>query len=142
MKEQGYIIPKKSVFNKIIGDSGLELEFAGFLENCEDVISYVKNYMAVNFRLDYVNAKGDISNYYPDFVVRISDSQYFIVETKGQEDLDVPLKMERLKQWCVDINKEQKEKAFDYVFVDEENFQKFKPATFDQLARTFRQYKD
>ena len=142
VKEQGYIIPKKSVFNKIIGDSGLELEFAGFLEDCEDVISYVKNYMAVNFRLDYVNAKGDISNYYPDFIVRISDSQYFIVETKGQEDLDVPLKMERLKQWCVDINNEQKEKAFDYVFVDEENFQKFKPATFGQLTRTFKQYKD
>ena len=55
VKEQGYIVPKKSVFNKIIGDSGLELEFAGFLENCVDVISYVKNYMAVNFRLDYVN---------------------------------------------------------------------------------------
>ncbi|MDP2106453.1 MAG: DEAD/DEAH box helicase family protein, partial [Desulfobulbaceae bacterium] len=52
VKEQGYIVPRKSVFNKIIGDSGLELEFAGFLENCEDVISYVKNYMAVNFRLD------------------------------------------------------------------------------------------
>ncbi len=146
VKEQGYIVPRKSVFNKIIGDSGLELEFAGFLENCEDVISYVKNYMAVNFRLDYVNAKGDISNYYPDFVVRISESQYFIVETKGQEDLDVPLKLKRLKQWCKDINKEQKEKekekAFDYVFVDEENFQKFKPGTFSQLVRTFSKYKD
>jgi len=142
VKEQGYIVPKKSVFNKIIGDSGLELEFAGFLENCEDVISYVKNYMAVNFRLDYVNAKGDISNYYPDFIVKISESQYSIVETKGQEDLDVPLKMERLKQWCEDINKEQKEKIFDFVFVDEENFQKFKPSSFQQLASTFRQYKD
>lgn len=142
VKEQGYIVPKKSVFNKIIGDSGLELEFAGFLENCDDVISYVKNYMAVNFRLDYVNAKGDISNYYPDFIVRTDENRYFIVETKGQEDLDVPLKMERLKQWCVDINKEQKEKAFDFVFVDEENFQKFKPATFQQLTKTFREYKD
>jgi type III restriction enzyme len=142
VKEQGYIVPKKSVFNKIIGDSGLELEFAGFLENCDDVISYVKNYMAVNFRLDYVNAKGDISNYYPDFIVRISDSQYFIVETKGQEDLDVPLKMERLKQWCEDINKKQQEKTFDYVFVDEENFKEFRPSSFEQLARTFRQYKN
>jgi type III restriction enzyme len=113
VKEQGYIVPRKSVFNKIIGDSGLELEFAGFLENCDDVISYVKNYMAVNFRLDYVNAKGDISNYYPDFIVNAGNSKYFIVETKGQEDLDVPLKMERLKQWCEDISKEQQEKAFD-----------------------------
>ena len=142
VKEQGYLVPKKSIFNKIIGDSGLELEFAGFLENCEDVAAYVKNYMAVNFRLDYINAKGDISNYYPDFIVNADDSKYFIVETKGQEDLDVPLKMTRLKQWCEDINKAQQEKSFDFVFVDEENFQKFKPSSFKQLVQTFKEYKD
>jgi len=142
VKEQGYIVPKKSVFNKIIGDSGLELEFAAFLETCEDVIAYVKNFMAVNFRLDYVNAQGDISNYYPDFIVNAGAEKYFIVETKGQEDLDVPRKMERLKQWCEDINKGQKEKIFDFVFVDEENFKKFKPSSFKQLVRTFREYKD
>ncbi len=28
-KDQGYVVPKKSVFNRIIGDSRLELEFAG-----------------------------------------------------------------------------------------------------------------
>ena len=142
VKEQGYIVPKKSIFNKIIGDSSLELEFAGFLENCEDVVAYVKNYMAVNFRLDYVNAKGDISNYYPDFIVNAGDSKYFIVETKGQEDLDVPLKMARLSQWCEDINKEQNEKSFDFVFVDEENFHQFKPSSFKQLTKTFKEYKD
>ena len=47
VKEQGYLIPKKSVFNKIIGDSNLELQFAAFFEDCDDLISYVKNYMAV-----------------------------------------------------------------------------------------------
>ena len=142
VKEQGFIVPKKSVFNKIIGDSGFELEFAGFLENCDDVISYAKNYMAVNFRLDYVNANGEISNYYPDFIVRTDERRYYIVETKGKEDLDVPLKMERLEQWCEDINKGQKENKFDFVFVDQENFQKFKPSSFDQLERTFKGYKE
>ena len=48
------------------GDSQLELRFAAFLEDCSDVVSYAKNYMAVHFKLDYVNAGGDISNYYPD----------------------------------------------------------------------------
>src|SRR5580700_681718 len=49
-------VPKKSVFNRIIGDSALELRFAAFLENCGDdeVLSYAKNYLAVNFKLDYV----------------------------------------------------------------------------------------
>jgi type III restriction enzyme len=38
-KEQGYLIPKKSVFNKIIGDNNLELLFARFLDDCDDVVS-------------------------------------------------------------------------------------------------------
>jgi type III restriction enzyme len=140
-KEQGYIVPQKSVFNKIIGDSQLELEFAYFLEGCDDIISYVKNYFAVNFRIDYVNADGNISNYYPDFIVKKSDKEIFIIETKGQEDLDVPLKMNRLKQWCEDINKSQKEILVDYVFVDEESFHKYSPSSFEQLVNTFEEYK-
>ena len=106
-KDQGYLVPKKSVFNRIIGDSHFELLFASFLEDCSDVVSYAKNYLAVHFKLDYVNADGDISNYYPDFFVKLSDKRIVIVETKGQEDLDVPLKMERLRQWCEDINRVQ-----------------------------------
>ena len=54
-KNQGYLMPKKSVFNRIIGDSRLELLFARFLEDCDDVVSYAKNYLAVHFKLDYVN---------------------------------------------------------------------------------------
>lgn len=141
VKEQGYLVPKKSVFNKIIGDSNLELEFANFMEGCDDVVSYVKNYMAVNFRIDYVNVKGDISNYYPDFIVKLSEREYFVVETKGQEDLDVPLKMERLKIWCEDINRAQSEKVFGFVFVDEESFKKYTPTSFGQLVKTFLGYK-
>jgi type III restriction enzyme len=141
VKEQGYIVPKKSIFNKIIGDSNLELEFAAFLESCDDIISYVKNYMAVNFRIDYINSDSDISNYYPDFIVKKSESEIFIIETKGLEDLDVPLKMERLKQWCKDINQSQRDITFDFLFVDEESFNKYKPSSLEQLKKTFKEYK-
>ena len=141
-KEQEYIIPKKSIFNKMIGDSHLELEFAAFLEKCDDIISYVKNYFAVGFKIDYVNADGNISNYYPDFIVRKSKSEVFIIETKGLEDLDVPLKMERLKQWCIDINHAKTDIKYDYVFVDEESFKKYNPKTFKSLVDSFREYKE
>ena len=141
-KEQGYLIPKKSIFNRIIGDSDFELLFARFLEECDDVISYAKNYMAVHFKLDYVNADGDISNYYPDFLVKASDKKLFIVETKGQEDLDVPLKMQRLRQWCEDINHAQADVKYDFVYVDQESFDKYKPASFQQLIDGFREYKE
>ncbi|MBW1940453.1 MAG: DEAD/DEAH box helicase family protein [Deltaproteobacteria bacterium] len=142
VKEQGYIIPRKSVFNKIIGDSQLELQFAAFLEECDDIISYVKNYLAVHFQIDYVNADGNISNYYPDFIVKCSSSSVVIVETKGLEDLDVPPKMERLREWCVDINKAQSDIHYDYVFVDEESFNQYKPKNFKELVSGFREYKD
>jgi len=141
-KEQAYIIPKKSVFNKMIGDSHLELEFAAFLEKCDDIISYVKNYFAVGFKIDYVNADGNISNYYPDFIVKVSENEIYIVETKGQEELDVPLKMERLKQWCDDINNAQANIRYDFVYVDEESFKKYNPKTFKSLVDSFREYKE
>ena len=65
---------------------------------------HAKNYLAVYFKLDYVNSGGDISNYYPDFLVKLTDGRIVVVETKGQEDLDVPLKIQRIRQWCEDIN--------------------------------------
>ena len=106
-KDQGFLIPRKSIFNKIIGDSRLELDFAAFLENCED-ISYAKNFLAVHFTIDYINKDG-----FPSIIIRILSLRLLLkvvlVETKGLEDLDVPLKMKRLKQWCEDINKIQKE---------------------------------
>jgi type III restriction enzyme len=141
VKDQGYLIPKKSVFNRVIGDSSFELQFASFLEDCSDLVSYAKNYLAVHFKLDYVNADGDISNYYPDFFVKLSDRKIVIVETKGQVDVDVPFKIQRLRQWCEDINAIQKDVNYDFVYVDEESFQRYQPKTFRQLLEGFREFK-
>ena len=142
VKDQSFVVPRKSVFNRIIGDSHLELEFANFLEQCDDVVTYVKNYLAIHFSIDYVNADGDISNYYPDFFVKTTDGKVYIVETKGLEDLDVPLKIHRLKQWCDDINTVQNKTRFDFVFVDEESFHKYSCNSFSDVAKTFIKYKD
>ncbi|PLY11750.1 MAG: type III restriction endonuclease subunit R [Sedimenticola sp.] len=141
VKDQGYLMPKKSVFNRVIGDSHFELQFASFLEDCSDVVSYAKNYLAVHFKLDYVNADGDISNYYPDFFVKLSDGRIVVVETKGQEDLDVPLKTQRLRQWCEDINGTQSDVTYDFVYVDQEGFEKYAPKSFGSLLDGFREYK-
>jgi len=141
-KDQGYLIPKKSVFNRIIGDRGFELVFARFLEDCGDVVSYAKNYLAVPFKLDYVKADGDLSTYRPDFLVKLSDKRSCIVETKGREELDLPLKMQRLKQWCEDVNRGQTDVKWDFVYVDQESFEKYKPASFRQLVDGFREYKE
>lgn len=142
VKEQGYLMPKKSVFNRVIGDSHFELQFAGFLEECSDVVSFAKNYLAVHFKLDYVNADGDISNYYPDFLVKLTDGRIVIVETKGQKDMDVPQKLQRLRQWIHDMNQIQSDVNYDFVYVDQEGFEKYAPKSFSDLLNGFREYKE
>jgi len=64
----------------------------------------------------------------------------------------VPLKMARLRQWCEDINRlsacghaqagVQSDVRYEFVFVDEESFEKYKPASFRQLFDNFREYKE
>ena len=141
-KDRAHLWPKKSVFNRIIGDNSFELEFARSLEEWEDVTSYAKNYFAVRFKLDYVNAEGDISNYYPDFVVKRSDGDVFVVETKGLEALDVPLKMARLKVWCRDVNQLQSVARYDFVYVDQTGFEQYRPRSFRDLVESFTSYKN
>lgn len=140
-KNQQYVVPKKSVFNRIIGDGSLELRFSAFLDNSPDVVSFAKNYFALNFKLDYVRANGEISNYYPDFLVKTAERSIVIVETKGREELDLPEKMARLRQWTQDINQAQTNVKFDYVYVDETSFEKYHPSSFQELLSGFREYK-
>ena len=141
VKEQPYLIPEKSVFNRITGDNELERDFASFLDNCPDVVSFGKNYFATGFKLDYVNDDGDIANYYPDFFVKLTDGQVIVAETKGRKDVDVDPKMYRLAQWCEDINTDQSDVVYDFVYVDEDSFQEYTPRTFQQLLEGFREYK-
>ncbi len=140
VKNQDYVTVKKSVFNRIIGDSGFELEFAAFLDRCPDVISFAKNYLAVNFRLDYVRSDGDISNYYPDFIVRLADGRTIIAETKGLVDVDVEAKMKRLRQWCEDVSTNSGQ-PFDFVFIDEQSFHRHPTTSFESVLTAFRGHK-
>lgn len=137
VKEQGYVVSKKSVFNRTVGDSRFELEFASFLEDCKDVDSYAKNYLAVGFKLDYVKADGDISNYYPDFIVKRAGGEIWLVETKGREDLNDPGKWERLKQWCADATALDAGQEYRALFVREEEWERYKPNSFHDAIAAF-----
>jgi type III restriction enzyme len=145
---RGFLPAKRSVFNRIVGEGsadGLELAFASFLETAPDVQSFGKNYMAVGFKLDYVRADGDLSNYIPDFILRTTDGKVWIVETKGREELDIPQKMNRLRQWCGDATEASQPEdgvQYGFVYVDQESFDKHKPTSFAGLAAAFREYQE
>ena len=142
-----YLCPKKSIFTRLVWDSDLEKRFIIFLESCNDVVSFAKNCIrGIGFKLDYFNTiEGRISHYYPDFIVKLVSKdkpQIVIVETKGIESLDVPLKMERLRQWCEDINAIQQDVCYSFVYVDQENFDKYSPQSFRELTRLFTEYQN
>ncbi|MBN2702756.1 MAG: DEAD/DEAH box helicase family protein [Pontiellaceae bacterium] len=140
-----FLAAKKCIFNKTVGEAhsgGLELSFSAFLEAAPDVQAFAKNYLAIGFKLDYVKADGDLSTYTPDFLVRTTDAAIWIVETKGREEIDLPQKMERLRQWCADATAaEDNGTAYDFVYVDQQGFEKHTPMVFADLVTSFTQYK-
>ena len=88
---------------------GLERRFAEFvLEKDSGVVAYVKLDQYVHrFSIVYLDNKGFIGRYYPDFLVKTRDSM-FIVETKSEKDayndLDVKAKMIAAQQFCRSIS--------------------------------------
>ena len=140
VNDRAYLVPKKSVFNRIVGDSQYELEFADFLERLDDdeVVSFAKNYYEVHFKIDYKNADGTIANYYPDFFVKTDEKTVYIVETKGREDLDDPLKIARLAQWCKDANNRQHKITYKMLYVKQEEWDKYKPKDWSDTVTLFK----
>lgn len=141
-----FLAAKKSIFSKTVGEprsGGFELSFAAFLEAASDVAAFAKNYFAVGFKLDYVRENGDLSTYTPDFIVRTTDGTVWIIETKGREELDLPQKMARLGQWCVDAtaaSAENSRVSYKHLYVDQAGFIQHPPQTFAALAASFNQY--
>jgi type III restriction enzyme len=96
---------ERTVFNLTPVDSSLEARFAQFLDRASDVGAWAKLTMNSRFALEYISKVGALRYYYPDFVVRLTDDSCLIVETKGQEDLDVALKDRRARRWCEDATR-------------------------------------
>ncbi len=123
---QEYFTPRKSILNKIVGDSRFELEFASFLDNCRDIISFTKNILRMNFKIEYKNNEGNISNYYPDFLVKKYDKTIYVIETKGREDLEDIRKIKRLTVWCKDVNKVRTKYKYQPLYVKQIEWDKYK----------------
>jgi type III restriction enzyme len=143
-----FLAASKSIFNRIVGEpntGGFELSFAAFLQSAGDVATFAKNYLAVGFKLDYVKADGDLSTYTPDFLVKTQDGVVWVIETKGREELDLPQKMARLRQWCEDATTASKENGgaiYRFTYVDQKGFEQHTPNTFSALAASFTEYQE
>jgi type III restriction enzyme len=109
------------------------------------VQAHAKNRMAVGFKIDHVRANGELSTCTPDFIVRDVAGAVWIVETTGREELDVPQKMARLKQCCVDATAASAAEGgphYGFVYIDQAGFEQHKPQDFAGLVTSFREYQE
>lgn len=93
---------ERTVFNLTPVDNKFERRFAHFLDRATDVAAFAKLTLNSRFALEYISTTSALRYYYPDFVVRLLDDTCLVIETKGQEDLDVALKDRRARRWCRD----------------------------------------
>jgi type III restriction enzyme len=141
VNEKAFLVPKKSVFNKIVGDSNFELDFSVFLEGCDDIVSFAKNFQnkeANALRIEYKNSEGFIATYYPDFFVKKDDKTVFIIETKGREEEDDKLKFERLLKWCEDVNSRQSRVVYNALYIKQEVWDDNKVKNFSEIERLYK----
>ena len=55
--------------------------------------------------------------------MKVSPKEYYVVETKGREDLDDVEKIKRLAQWCVDVNANQKNVVYKMLYIKQESWE-------------------
>ena len=59
-------------------------------------------------------------------MLRLAPDTFYVLETKGREDLDDIRKIKRLITWCTDINKAQNEYTYTPVYVKQEKWEEVK----------------
>ncbi len=92
----------KSHISHCVYDSGWEASEAYFLDKSDLVTSFVKNDHLAFYIL--YNHKGVIRKYYPDFMIRLANREYLILETKGVDSQQNQTKREFLNEWVEAVN--------------------------------------
>ena len=125
---------ERTIFNLTPVENRLERRFAEFLERATDVAAFAKLTLNSRFALEYISRSGALRYYYPDFVVRLSDDTYLVMETKGLEDVDVALKDQRARRWCRDASR-LSGRTWSYRKVPQAAFDQFTGESVTSLCR-------
>jgi len=90
----------KTVFNLVAGDNDFERQFGQFLQDAGDVESFAKLPRRFGFTIEYTDSATNLRYYEPDFVAVDLDGAHYVIETKGQENIDVAHKDRAATIWC------------------------------------------
>ncbi len=124
---------RKSVFNLVACDNDFEREFAKFLDNAPDVRAFSKLPQAFGFAIDYTDAAMNLRSYYPDFVAVDHHGVHWLLETKGQETIDVVRKDAAAALWCENATK-LSNATWKYAKIPQKEFETLQPSRLTDLA--------
>ncbi len=127
------IVAERTPFNLVPCNRQLEVAFANLADRAGDVAAFCKNAGPQCLRIDYLAGGGRLSFYTPDFLVRSTAGRYYLVETKGREDLDVPAKARAAMAWCQAASEQGT--PWEYVYLPERVFLSYGGNTMQGLAQ-------
>lgn len=133
-----YFEPKKSVYNRHFLANTFEEEVNIYLDQLPDIVSCIKN--MGYFKIPYQDNNGVWRSYIPDFFVKINENEYCVIETKGAEYINDPIKKNALKKYLDDCNKVQSEKKYTSLYVLDNKFRNLdnKPSSFSVFFELFK----
>ena len=92
----------KSHISHVVYDSAWEASEAFELEHNNDILSWAKN-DHLGFVISYLY-KGVVHSFYPDFLIKLSNSKMLVLEVKGIDDEKNRTKRTALKEWINAVN--------------------------------------
>jgi type III restriction enzyme len=123
----------KTLFNLVPCNRSLEVATTKFLDKAPDVHAFAKNAGPQAVRIDYLTADHRLAFYTPDFFARDAGGAYYLIETKGRQDHDVPRKAGAAIEWCKTASKSGT--RWHYVFVPQAVMEGLTSSNFADLAR-------
>src|SRR5579885_599559 len=124
---------QKCIFNLVPCDNDFEREFAKFLDCASDVTAFAKLPRAFGFSIEYTDTAMNLRNYEPDFVAVDKAGVHWLLESKGQENLDVLRKDVAAVRWCENATK-LTNNHWRYVKVPQKEFEALQPGQLSDLA--------
>lgn len=97
-----FVHTQKSHINFCVCDSRWESTTALHLDRSDYVAAWVKN-DHLNFEIRYMFDGGE-HKYRPDFLVKLTNDEILVIETKGEEDQKDKVKREAMREWIRAVN--------------------------------------
>lgn len=124
---------KKTLFNLTPCGNQFEQNFARFLDNAPDIVSFANlGNLPSKLNIEYLDGETSLRFYEPDFVAIDAGGVHWLLETKGREDLDVQYKNTRAEKWCEDVSNLTGVK-WQFQMIPQKQFEKLNPQNFTDL---------